>query len=205
MKVIENWDNIQVTEYNESEKFILGGKKCKIVNVKNFTYSGIEKVSLELDVIDGENKGYYQRKYDERGENSKFWDDGATISFPTEPTEDKDKSYIKGLIKAIESYNPNYKWNWDEQTLKDKYININFSLKEYEGSEGKIYTKPQASRFVNSKENFKEDLIPSVKTLNNGFVKYEDYIKTEAQKSAEDKFGSSIVETDTGSDLPFEI
>lgn len=153
MKVIENWDNIQATEYNESEKFILGGKKCKIVNVKNFTYGGIEKVSLELDVIDGENKGYYQRKYDERGENSKFWDDGATISFPTEPTEDKDKSYIKGLIKAIESYNPNYKWNWDEQTLKDKYININFSLKEYEGNDGKIYTKPQASRFVNSKEN----------------------------------------------------
>ena len=205
MKVIENWDNIQATEYNESEKFILGGKKCKIINVKNFTYGGIEKVSLELDVIDGENKGYYQRKYDERGENSKFWDDGATISFPTEPTEDKDKSYIKGLIKAIESYNPNYKWNWDEQTLKDKYINVNFSLKEYEGSDGKIYTKPQASRFVNSKENFKEDLIPSVKTLNNGFVKYEDYIKTEAQKSAEEIFGPSIVETDTGSDLPFEI
>ena len=205
MKKIDNWEEIEVKEYNESEKFILGGKKCKIVNVKNFTYSGIEKVSLELDVIDGENKGYYQRKYDERGENSKFWDDGATISFPTEPTEDKDKSYIKGLIKAIESYNPNYKWNWDEQTLKDKYINVNFSLKEYEGSDGKIYTKPQASRFVNSKENFKEDLIPSVKTLNNGFVKYEDYIKTEAQKSAEEIFGSSIVETDTGSDLPFEI
>ena len=205
MKKIDNWDEIEVKEYNESEKFILGGKKCKIVNVKNFTYSGIEKVSLELDIIDGDNKGYYQRKYDERGENFKFWDDGATISFPTEPTEDKDKSYIKGLIKAIESYNPNYKWNWDEQTLKNKLINVNFSLKEYEGSDGKIYTKPQVSRFVNSRENFKEDFIPTVKTLNNGFVKYEDYIKSESQKSAEEIFGSSIVETDTGSDLPFEI
>lgn len=205
MKKIDNWDEIEVKEYNESEKFILGGKKCKIVNVKNFTFGGIEKVSLELDVIDGENKGYYQKKYDERPDTTKFWDDGATISFPTEPTEDKDKSYIKGLIKAIESYNPNYKWNWDEQTLKNKLINVNFSLKEYEGSDGKIYTKPQVSRFVNSKENFKEDFIPTVKTLNNGFVKYEDYIKSESQKSAEEIFGSSIVETDTGSDLPFEI
>lgn len=204
MKVIENWEDIQATEYNESEKFTLGGKKCKIVNVKNFTYGGIEKVSLELDVREGENTGYYQRKYDERGENAKFWDDGATISFPAEPTEDKDKSYIKGLIKAIESYNSNYKWNWDEQTLKDKLINVNFSLKEYEGSDGKIYTKPQASRFVNSKENFKEDFIPTVKTLNNGFVKYEDYIKSESQKTAEEIFGSSIVETDNG-ELPFEI
>lgn len=204
MKVIDNWDDIQATEYSESEKFILGGKKCKIVNVKNFTYGGIEKVSLELDVIEGENKGYYQRKYDERGENAKFWDDGATISFPAEPTEDKDKSYIKGLIKAIESYNPNYKWNWDEKTLKDKFINVNFSLKEYEGNDGKVYTKPQVSRFVNSRENFKEDFIPSVRTLDNGFVKYEDYIKSNTQKTAEEIFGASIVETDSG-EIPFEI
>lgn len=204
MKVIDNWDDIQATEYNESEKFTLGGKKCKIVNVKNFTYGGIEKVSLELDVREGENAGYYQRKYDDRGENAKFWDDGATISFPSEPTEDKDKSYFKGLIKAIESYNPNYKWNWDEQTLKGKNINVNFSLKEYEGNDGKVYTKPQVSRFVNSLENFKEDFIPSVRTLDNGFVKYEDYIKNDAQKTAEEIFGSSIVETDTG-DTPFEI
>ena len=36
-------------------------------------------------------------------------------------------------------------------------------------------------------------------------TKFVTYIKTEAQKSAEEIFGPSIVETDTGSDLPFEI
>ena len=183
MKKIENWDDIEVKEFNESEKFTLGGKKCKIINVKNFTHNGIEKVSLELDVREGDNAGYYQKKYDERNENAKFWDDGATISFPTEPTEEKDKSYIKGLIKAIESYNPNYKWNWDEQSLKDKFINVNFSLKEYQGSDGKIYTKPQVYRFVNSKENFKEDYIPSVRTIDNGYVKYEEYIEMSKAKN----------------------
>lgn len=187
MKKIENWDDIEVKEFNESEKFTLGGKRCKIVNVKNFTYNGVEKVSLELDIREGENAGYYQKKYDERNENAKFWDDGATISFPTEPTEEKDKSYIKGLIKAIESYNPNYKWNWDEQSLKDKLIDVNFSLKEYEGSDGNIYTKPQVYRFVNSKENFKEDYIPSVRTINNGYVKYEEY----SEKSQEQNTNST--------------
>ena len=57
MKKIENWDNIEVKEFNESEKFTLGGKKCKIVNVKNFVYNEIEKISLELDIIEGENIG----------------------------------------------------------------------------------------------------------------------------------------------------
>ena len=124
-------------------------------------------------------KAIIKKKYDERNENAKFWDDGATISFPEEPAEDKDKSYIKGLMKAIESYNDGYTWNWDEQTLKDKKINVNFSLKEYQGNDGKVYTKPQVSRFVNSKDNFKKDYIPSVRTLNNGFVKYEDYSKNQ--------------------------
>lgn len=196
MKKIENWDDIEVKEFNENEKFILGGKECKIVNVKNFTYGGLEKISLELDVIQEENKNYYQKKYDERNENAKFWDDGATISFPAEPTEDKDKSYIKGLMKAIESYNDGYEWNWDEQSLKDKKINVNFSLKEYEGNDGKIYTKPQVSRFVNSKDNFKKDYIPSVRTLDNGFVKYEDYIANKNNNKIENVFGDDTVQID---------
>lgn len=196
MKKIENWDDIEVKEFNENEKFILGGKECKIVNVKNFTYGGLEKISLELDVIQEENKNYYQKKYDERNENAKFWDDGATISFPAEPTEDKDKSYIKGLMKAIESYNDGYVWNWDEQSLKNKKINVNFSLKEYEGNDGKIYTKPQVSRFVNSKDNFKKDYIPSVRTLDNGFVKYEDYIANKNNTQIENVFGEETVTID---------
>lgn len=196
MKRIDNWDSIEVKEFGEYEKFELGGKKCKIVNVKNFTYNGVEKVSLELDVIDGENKGYFQKKYDERPDNAKFWDDGATISFPTDLKEDKDKTYVKGLITAIESYNSNYKWNWDEQSLKDKYINVNFSLKEYRGNDGNIYTKPQVYRYINSKDNFKEDYIPSVRTVDNGYIKYEDYINNQKSNENTDPFAqySDVVE-----------
>lgn len=197
MKKIENWEEIETNEYVESDKLKLGGHNCIIKNVKNYTHNGIEKVSLELDIADGTQKDYYQKRYDERGENAKFWDDGATLSFVAEPTEDKDKSYIKGLIKAIESYNDGYTWDWDETKLKGKKISVNFSLKEYEGNDGNIYTKPQVSRFVNSKENFKEDYIPSVRTLNNGFVKYEEYINRNNNSN-------TMVEVKE-EDLPFEI
>lgn len=183
MEKIENWDNIEVNEFTENEKFILGGKLSKIVNVRNYDYNGEKRISLEVDIAEGNNTGYFQKKYDERNENAKFWDDGAQITFPANPTEDRDKAYIKGLIKAIESYNPGFVWNWDEMSLKDKYLGTNFSLKEYQGSDGNIYTKPQVSRYVNSKENFREDYIPNVKTLNNGFVNYEEYISNKDQNS----------------------
>lgn len=203
MKKFDDWDEIEVNEYVESDRLKLGGQHCIIKNVKNYEHNGIAKISLELDILDGENKDYYQKRYDERGENAKFWDDGATLSFVAEPTEDKDKSYIKGLIKAIESYNDGYTWDWDETKLKNKKINVNFSLKEYEGNDGNIYTKPQVSRFVNSKENFKEDFIPSVRTLHEGFIKYEDYMKKDDLifDKATDLFGDNITVEDT----PFEI
>lgn len=201
MKKIDNWDKIETREFNNSERLKLGGHKCVIKNVKNYTHNGIDKISLELDIAEGEQKDFFQKKYDEKAENSKYWDDGATISFVADPVEDKDKSYFKGLIKAIESYNDNYKWDWDEEKLKGKKINVNFSLKEYKGSDGKTYIKPQVSRFVNSKENYREDYIPSVRTLENSFIKYEDYEKPNNEEDSYIDFGETVEISDD--DLAF--
>jgi hypothetical protein len=196
MKKIENWEEIETNEFIESDRLKLGGHICIIKNVKNYTYNGIDKVSLELDIAEGKQKDYYQKKYDERNENAKFWDDGATLSFVAEPKEDKDKSYIKGLIKAIESYNDGYTWDWDETKLKGKKIGVNFSLKEYQGSDGNVYTKPQVYRFVNSKENFREDYIPSVRTINNEYIKYEEYSKMTQEKNKDTAPFNNLLETD---------
>lgn len=194
MKKIENYDEIKV---NENKSILqVGGYECIIKNVKHFEHNDIKKISLEIDIANGDFKNYYQDKYDERNDEAKYWDDGATISFPEEPTENKEKSYFKGLITAIESYNPNYKWNWNEETLKGLKINCNFSLKEYYGTDGKIYTKPQISRYVNSKENFKKDYVPTVRTINNEFIKYEEYKNrnNDLTQKAVDVFGTDVVE-----------
>lgn len=192
MQKIEKFDEIKVTENKPTLQ--VGGYECVIKNVKHFEHSSIKKISLEIDIASGEFKDYYQQKYDEKDTSSKFWDDGSTISFPEEPKEDKEKSYFKGLITAIESYNPNYQWNWDEETLKGLKINCNYSLKEYKGSDGNIYTKPQISRFVNSKDNFKKDYVPTVRTINNEFIKYEDYKNN--KNSSLSPFESSVEITD---------
>lgn len=199
MKKIDNWEDIQTSEYTESERLKLGGRMCIIKNVKNYNHNGIDKVSLELDIDEEENKDFYQKKYDERNENAKFWDDGATISFVSEPTEDRDKSYIKGLIKAIESYNDGYTWNWDETTLKNKKIGVNFSLKEYQGSDGEIYTKPQVNKFTNSKENFRPDYIPKVRLVDGSYIDYEAYRNRSTSSSS-----TAHVEINDN-DLPFEL
>lgn len=187
MKKLNDYESIKV---NDGQKFELGGKNCIIKNVKAFQYNGMEKLSLELDVVDGDNKGYYQAKYDERPDTSKFWDDGATLSIHAdadsisdEKERNKAKSYLKGIMTAIESYNQGYTWNWDEKSLIGKKISVNFSLKEYNGNDGNVYKKPQVSRFVNKKENFKEDYIPQVRTIDNQYVDYNEYIASKNSES----------------------
>lgn len=199
MLVIDKFDEIKVSENKPMLK--VGGYECVIKNVKHFEHNEIKKISLELDIASGEFKDYYQNKYDERNGDTKYWDDGATLSFPEEPKEDREKSYFKGLITAIQSYNQNYTWNWDEESLKGLKINCNFSLKEYKGNDGKIYTKPQVSRFVNSKDNFKKDYVPTVRTINNEFIKYEEYQNRKPVDELNDLFGD-VVEIKS-EDLPF--
>ena len=186
MKRIENYDEIKVSEGRGV--LPVGGYECVIKNVKHFEHNGIKKVSLEIDIATGDYKDYYQEKYDAR--------------FLEEPTEERDKSYFKGLITAIESYNPNYKWNWEEDTLKGLKVNCNFSLKEYTGNDGRIYTKPQVGRYVNSKDNFKKDYVPTVRTINNEFVKYEDYKNKATIEDATLKALGDIVEI-SAENMPF--
>lgn len=208
MKRLNDYENIKV---NDGQKFKLGGKNCIIKNVKEFQYKGVSKLSLELDIADGDNKGYYQAKYDERPDTSKFWDDGATLSIHAdadsisdEKERNKAKSYLKGIMTAIESYNPGYTWNWDEKSLIGKKISVNFSLKEYNGNDGNVYKKPQVGRFVNKKENFKEDYIPQVRTIDNQYVDYEEYKgNSQTTSQAKEIFGSSVAISDD--DLPFEL
>ena len=164
MRIIEDYDEIKVTENKPTLQ--VGGYECIIKNVKHFEYNGVRKVSLELDIATGEFKDYYQNKYDERGENAKYWDDGATLSFLEEPKEDKDKSYFKGLLTAIQSYNPNYKWNWDEKTLIGKNVIAVFGEEEYKDNDGNVKVSTKVVEF-RSLEAYQKGLIkvPEFKKL----------------------------------------
>ena len=62
MKKIDNWDEIETNEYVASERLKLGGQICIIKNVKKYEHNGIKKISLELDINEGEQKGFYQNE-----------------------------------------------------------------------------------------------------------------------------------------------
>ena len=66
----------------------------------------------------------------------------------------------------------------------------------------RIYRKPQVGRYVNSKDNFKKDYVPTVRTINNEFVKYEDYKNKATVEDETLKALGDIVEI-SAEDMPF--
>jgi len=177
MKInLEEYNNYELNK--PSKKPTAGGYVCVIKKVKDFERNGVQKKSLELDIAEGEFEGYFQKMFDARGENAKYWDDGAQISFAAD-----DSSYGMGLGKRVESYN-NYEMaknikngEWDLSTLEGKKIGVSFGLKEYRGNDGNVYTKILASKFASAKDDFDFDAKGNVALVDGGgFIKYDEYM-----------------------------
>jgi hypothetical protein len=90
----------------------------------------------------------------------------------------------------------------DETKLAGKKAVGVFGLEEFEKQDGTVGTAVRLTQ-IRSLDKLKDVKIPKVKTLNGKYVDYEEYIKSDSQKTAEEMFGASIVETDN--EIPFEI
>ena len=72
------------------------------------------------------------KKYDERNENAKFWDDGATISFPAEPTEDKEVKDTLEIEELEKSNIEHPEYREAHKTLAREIITFLHGKEEYE-------------------------------------------------------------------------
>lgn len=95
--------------------------------------SGNEMLVLSLDIVEGQ----YKNNYRNLGERLKK--DCLLKHYRVTDTE-QSLPYFKGDIKAIEESNPGFKFNFDEKTLRGKYVGGMLREEEYEKSDGTIAT-----------------------------------------------------------------
>ena len=187
-------------EFGEFENLTLGGHLLTIIDAREYTseISGNTSLRVCVDVSKGdEQEGFFKKQYDANTNADKKWSNGGTKYLSL---KDEQIAYLKGFITAIENSNAGFKFNikgtWDQ--LKGLKIAGQFGLEEYEDQEGKIKTATRLIQF-RSVDKLDEIKIPKVKKLNGDYVDYDYYISHRATATAEEIFGSSIVETDTNS------
>lgn len=132
MKKPQGYDEAQAIEIGSFEQLELGGHVCEIIKAETVTTrTGKEMLKLYLDIADESQKGYYKRQYDKDTRNPKKW--GCVFY---QLTEGNSLPYFKGVITAIENSNPQYRWNWDEKTLRGLLVGGVFGREQYRKSDG---------------------------------------------------------------------
>lgn len=149
----------------------IGGFVCKIVNAKCEEYNGAEKLVLALDIAEGENKGYYQKLYEE---SKKTKSDAAWPCKYGQFFLKKDGStnpFAKQIINSIEKSNTGYNFadnDGNEKTLIGKLVGVIFGEEEWIGNDGNVHTSVKPQMFRSIETIRKGDyVIPDKKKLEN--------------------------------------
>lgn len=173
--------------FGEFETLPAGGYKCLIKQVKcEKTQNGKEFLKLAIDILEGEYKDFYKRKFDNDTRDDKKWSGTWTI-FTEGYNPGTTNPKFKGLITSVESSNVGFKFDFTkEQELVNKKVGIVFREEEFEGFDGQVHTSVKPF-FAISYDKAEEANIPAPKKL--------------AQKGeAFDNFTTTASDND---DLPF--
>jgi len=166
MRPLNNYANAET--YSEKETLPVGGYIIKILDVKELNYSWGDVLNLSYDIAEGEFKDFYKNDFNSQTQEGRKWKGTFRLNVPKDDGTERDgwtMRSFKTAMMAVEDSNPNYHWNWDEQTLKGKIVGALFQKKEYdfEGKTG-FFTTCHSLRSIDIIREGKYKL-PPVKLL----------------------------------------
>ena len=152
-----NWGNVKGVNGGEGfQKLPAGGYVCKIQNVVDVPDK--EYLVIDLDIAEGEYKGYFENQYVRFGGN---WKCKKYQSY-----RERALPIFKGFTTSVEESNDRYLWDFDETKLKGKLVGVIFGEEEYLTDSGdiKIVVKPQHFRSVKTIREG-DYAVPAIKRL----------------------------------------
>ena len=169
------WEETEVKEFGEYETLDLGGHACIIRNADIYTgQSGNQSLRVQVDIDTTDKQAGFFQKQFDNDTRSEKKWANGATKYFS--LKEENLGMLKAFTTAVENSNAGFKFDMDETKLTQ----------------------------IRSLDKLNEIKIPKVKKLDSSFVDYEEYKNHRATATAEEVFGSSIVETDSG-DLPFEI
>lgn len=138
MQPIKDWNAVKPVG-GESRKLPAGGYVCKIIGAKEeLSRSGNQMLVVALDICEGEYANFFREKY-----NGTKWPNQAILRIlePDAQKDDPDQyakkaGRIKKFIMDVEGSNDSYVFQWDETTLRGKYVGGLFGEEEFESQNG---------------------------------------------------------------------
>ena len=195
MERIENWETVEAKGMEDFKALPIGAYECiiKDARIHKNEESGKETLKVSVDILTGEYKDYYKKRYDSNTNADKRWDNNAVryLAFKGDNV-----SYFKGFITCVENSNPGYTWDWDETKLKDKKVCGVFLYEEYEKQDGSKAVKVRLNKFrsLDKMQEANNNLSDSVRLLNGTYMSIDDYNERKEIKTTaiDDAFGKAV-------------
>ena len=192
MERIDNWEKVEAKGMEDFKALPIGAYECiiKKAQIHKNPESGKESFKVAVDILSGEYKDYFKKRYDSNTNADKKWDNNAVryLAF-----QGDNVAYFKGFITCVENSNVGYKWNWDETTLTGKKICGVFLYEEYKKQDGTKAVKVRLNKF-RSLEKMKDiEVSDSVRMLDGSYMSIDDYNeRKEDKKDAYADFGDVV-------------
>ena len=201
MERIDTWEKVEAKGMEDFKALPIGAYECiiKKAQIHKNPESGKESFKVAVDILSGEYKDYFKKRYDSNTNADKKWDNNAVryLAF-----QGDNVAYFKGFITCVENSNVGYKWNWDETTLTGKKICGVFLYEEYQKQDGTKAVKVRLNKFRSLDKMKDIEVSDSVKMLDGSYMSIDDYNeRKEDKKDAYVEFGDVVEISDD--DLAF--
>ncbi len=175
MEKVKGYDEAQAIT-GEYEKLEAGGYICKIKSAKEEkSKSGKRMLVIALDILEGDKKDFFKKRFDEDTRAEKKWPAGAIYRQMLEG--EKAAGFLKGLMTSLEDSNDGFKWDWDEKKLANLKCGAIFGEEEYEKLDGSVGTSTKV-KFIRTVQAIKEGKfkVPEIKKLPQKGEAFEDFV-----------------------------
>lgn len=112
-----------------------GGYVAKILAAKEEVFNWGSRLTLRIDILEGEFKDFFKRDYDSNSRDDRKWRGKMTINVPSENDTgeyaDWHKREFNDFIYNVEASNPGFHWDWDENKLKGLKVGALFNNFEW--------------------------------------------------------------------------
>lgn len=176
MKRIDGFENAKIFT-GEGKGLPKGGYIIKIQDCAevsgNKNGRAYSYLSFSFDISEGDYKDHFRELWQNSTDETKKWKGiyNVFIPQPGDQYYDENVSRFKTIIANFEESNPGYHWDWNEKTLKDKYIGIIYREKEFLTNDNEliIITEPYGFRSVQTIRDGKYKM-PNIKKLSKDTV-----------------------------------
>lgn len=133
--MIKNYKGQKAEKRTAFEALPAGGYVAKIVGARIEDYDWGSVVIVAFDIAEGEQKGFFQKRFEADTSEDKKWKGTYRLNIPDEKKSkyyDSDCKNFNNFIFALEDSNEGYHYDNDESKFKGKIIGVIYRNREWE-------------------------------------------------------------------------